>query len=162
MLVDPSLALPPPCRFRVAMPTVKQLQAALKAKGLDTKGKKAELEQRLADAEQEEAAPAPKAAAAPAPAPPPKETEPEPAAPPAAAAAAASEPASSRKRKAAETPAAAAPSKAVKVAKKAAPKAGGKAAVTEWRQEAYGKYETHTQYASAAAQHLLIVGLLLS
>ena len=99
------------------MATVKQLQAELKKKGLDTTGKKAELEARL-----EEANAAPKAKAA--------------------------APASKKRKAAEETPA---PAKAAKVAmngvgqKASAPKKGGKAAATDFRQDAYGKHETHTQ-----------------
>lgn len=49
------------------MPTVKQLQADLKKRGLDTKGKKAELEARLAEDDAKKEAPeeaAPEEAAA--------------------------------------------------------------------------------------------------
>ena len=143
------MASPAVVVLAATMPTVKQLQEDLKARGLDTKGKKAELEARLAEHDaQKDAAPAAEA--------PPAEKEPAP--PPAAAEAPATEEAApanaSRKRKADEEPAQAAP-QSKKVAttapqpKKAAGARRGNAPVTEFRQDAYGKYETHTQYAPA-------------
>jgi hypothetical protein len=136
-----------------AMPTVKQLQAELKKRGLETKGKKSELEARLA--EHDAPKDAPPAAAADAPpaekeaAPPPAAAEAPPAEKEAAAPAPAPNASASRKRKADEDPAQAAATKAAKTApqpKKAAA-SRGKAPVTEFRQDAYGKHETHTQYA---------------
>ena len=112
------------------MPTVKELQAELQSRGLDTKGKKSELEARLAEHDAQKAA-APAAA------------EP--------TAAKESAPAESRKRKADEEPAQAAATKTAKTAtqpKKAAASQGN-APVTEFRQDAYGKHQTHTQYASS-------------
>ena len=139
------------------MPTVKQLQTALKKRGLDTKGKKAELEARLAEHDAQKDAPPAAAAEAPAAekeaAQPPAATEAPAAEKQAAAPAPASNASASRKRKADEEPARAAATKAAKTVpqpKTAAASKGKKAPVTEFRQEAYGKYETHTQYACHA------------